>query len=101
MSKTVGYARVSTKDQNLDRQIDDFHRLGIEDKNIYSDKMSGKNFDRVEYYYMKKSLEKRRYFSNKRPKKVRKKQARNERGMGVLYEKWYKCKSYRYAYFKY
>ena len=57
MSKMVGYARVSTKDQNLARQIDDFIKLGIQEKNIYSDKQSGKNFERVEYYYMKKCLE--------------------------------------------
>lgn len=44
MSKIVGYARVSTKEQNLARQIDDFHNLGIEDKNIYTDKQSRKKF---------------------------------------------------------
>lgn len=36
------YARVSSKDQNLDRQINEFKAYGITTKNIYSDKESGK-----------------------------------------------------------
>ena len=36
MSKEVGYGRVSTKDQNLDRQIEAFRELGIDDKYIYN-----------------------------------------------------------------
>ena len=55
--KKVGYMRVSTGKQNLDRQYDDFKRLGIEDKYIYEDKQSGKNFERIGFEYMKKSLE--------------------------------------------
>lgn len=58
MSKTVAYVRVSTKEQNLDRQLEELYKLGIEDKYIYEDKQSGKNFDRIGYKYMKKSLEK-------------------------------------------
>lgn len=58
MSKTVAYIRVSTKEQNLDRQLDELYKLGIEDKYIYQDKQSGKDFDRIGYQYMKKSLEK-------------------------------------------
>ena len=38
MSKMVGYIRVSTKDQNLDRQREQMRNLGIEDKYIYEDK---------------------------------------------------------------
>lgn len=57
MSKTVAYIRVSSKEQNLDRQLDILHDLGIEDKYIYQDKQSGKDFDRIGYQYMKKSLE--------------------------------------------
>ena len=56
--KKVGYMRVSTGKQNLDRQYDDFKRLGIEDKYIYQDKQSGKNFERIGYEYMKRTLEK-------------------------------------------
>ena len=58
MSKTVAYVRVSTKEQNLDRQLEELYKLGIEEKYIYQDKQSGKNFDRIGYQYMKKSLEK-------------------------------------------
>ena len=54
--KTVAYLRVSSKDQNLDRQLDEIKKLGIEDKYIYTDKQSGKNFDRIGYQYMKKGL---------------------------------------------
>lgn len=58
MAKTVAYVRVSTKEQNLDRQLEELYKLGIEDKYIYQDKQSGKDFDRIGYQYMKKSLEK-------------------------------------------
>ncbi|WP_129598423.1 recombinase family protein [Anaerophilus nitritogenes] len=58
MCKTVAYLRVSSKDQNLDRQLDRIKELGIEDKYIYTDKESGKDFDRIGYQYMKKGLEK-------------------------------------------
>lgn len=58
MSKTVAYIRVSSKDQNLDRQLEELNKLGIEEKYIYQDKQSGKDFDRIGYQYMKKSLEK-------------------------------------------
>lgn len=56
--KIVAYVRVSSKDQSLDRQIKTMKELGIDDKYIYEDKASGKDFDRVGYQYMKKSLEK-------------------------------------------
>ena len=57
MSKTVGYIRVSSKDQCLERQIAVLQALGIEEKYIYQDKQSGKDFDRTGYQYMKKCLE--------------------------------------------
>ena len=57
MSKTVAYVRVSTKEQNLDRQLEELKNLGIEEKYIYQDKQSGKDFERIGYQYMKKSLE--------------------------------------------
>ena len=56
--KTVAYLRVSSKDQNLDRQLDEIKKLGIEDKYIYTDRQSGRDFDRIGYQYMKKGLEK-------------------------------------------
>lgn len=55
--KTVGYIRVSSKDQNIDRQMIQMQELEISEKYIYVDKESGKDFDRIGYQYMKKSLE--------------------------------------------
>lgn len=49
-----GYARVSSTDQNLDRQLDAFKKFGVE--KIYSDKMSGKNFERINYVKMLEEL---------------------------------------------
>ena len=43
---TYGYARVSSKDQNLDRQLDQLKAIGIEPRNFPCDKASGKNFNR-------------------------------------------------------
>lgn len=50
----VGYARVSSKDQNLDRQIAALHDAGVQ--SIFADKQSGKDFERVEYKAMMKRL---------------------------------------------
>nr|CRY95904.1 hypothetical protein [uncultured prokaryote] len=41
-----GYARVSSKEQNLDRQIEALKEYGIEERAIYTDKQSGKDFNR-------------------------------------------------------
>ena len=46
---TYGYARVSTKDQNLDRQIDALVDFGVSEKMIFKDKASGKDFNRPAY----------------------------------------------------
>lgn len=43
------YARVSAKDQNLQRQIAAFYEFGIEKSRIFSEKKSGKDFERKEY----------------------------------------------------
>jgi len=48
-SITYGYARVSTKEQNLDRQLDALHSFGIDDALIYKDNASGKDFNRPAY----------------------------------------------------
>lgn len=55
--KTVAYIRVSDASQNLDRQYEAIKSLDIDDKHIYQDKQSGKDFERIGYQYMKKSLE--------------------------------------------
>ena len=44
-----GYARVSTIAQNLDRQLDELIKLGLDEKHIYTDKESGKDFNRTNY----------------------------------------------------
>ncbi|WP_026505680.1 recombinase family protein [Butyrivibrio sp. NC3005] len=52
-----GYIRVSTRDQNEARQLIALENLDIPKKNIYIDKISGKNFDRPEYQKMLKKLD--------------------------------------------
>ena len=56
MSNTYGYVRVSTKDQNEDRQIIAMHEYGIPDDNIYTDKQSGKDFQRPKYRKLLRKL---------------------------------------------
>lgn len=51
-----GYARVSARDQNLDRQLDALLQSGVEPKRIYKDKASGKDFDRPAYKRLMKRL---------------------------------------------
>lgn len=56
MAKTFAYIRVSSKDQNEGRQVEKAKAKGVDEKDIYMDKMSGKNFDRPEYQALKRSL---------------------------------------------
>lgn len=44
-----GYARVSSKEQNLDRQLEELRQAGVEERNIFTDKESGKTFNRKAY----------------------------------------------------
>ncbi|EHJ52949.1 recombinase family protein [Streptococcus macacae] len=53
-----GYARVSTKEQNTDRQIHSLIKEGVDKNNIYVDKLSGKNFKRPQYRRMLRKLKK-------------------------------------------
>lgn len=46
---SFGYARVSTKDQNLDRQIDDLKKAGVKEENIFKEKVSGRVTNRPEF----------------------------------------------------
>ena len=52
------YARVSSRDQNLTRQLEAFEEFGVEKKHIYCDKKSGKNFARDGYLKLMKRLKK-------------------------------------------
>ena len=50
------YARVSTKEQNLDRQLAAFKALGASERDIITDKESGKNLDRAGYQALKTTM---------------------------------------------
>ena len=47
--KMYGYARVSSKEQNLNRQLDALAEFGVADDMVFADKASGKNFEQPEY----------------------------------------------------
>jgi DNA invertase Pin-like site-specific DNA recombinase len=49
---TFGYIRVSSKDQNEARQVEKMRELGIDERHIFIDKESGKNFEREQYKAM-------------------------------------------------
>ena len=55
-SRTYYYARVSSKDQNLDRQISAFKALGATEREIITDKESGKDLDRAGYQALKNAI---------------------------------------------
>lgn len=48
-SLTFGYIRVSTKEQNEARQVEKMRELGIDERHIFIDKESGKDFNREQY----------------------------------------------------
>lgn len=56
MGENYGYIRVSSIDQNENRQIDALTGIGIPEKNIFIDKKSGKNFDRPGYQALMEQL---------------------------------------------
>ena len=53
---TYGYIRVSTRDQNEDRQLIAMRELSIPEKNVFLDKQSGKDFTRPQYKRLVKKL---------------------------------------------
>ncbi|RXT03651.1 recombinase family protein [Ammoniphilus sp. CFH 90114] len=55
-SKTFGYIRVSSKDQNEARQLKEMLALRISERDIYIDKESGKDFNRPKYQALKHNL---------------------------------------------
>ena len=57
MIKTYGYVRVSSADQNEDRQMLAMSELKIPAKQIYMDKLSGKDFNRPAYKALTEKLQ--------------------------------------------
>lgn len=55
---TYAYARVSANDQNIARQLDAFAAYGIDPQYIFSDKKSGKDFERESYKKLLNELKK-------------------------------------------
>lgn len=56
--KEYGYVRVSSLDQNEERQMVEMRNIGIPEENIYKDKQSGKDFNRPMYQKMLRKLKK-------------------------------------------
>lgn len=56
MSRLYGYVRVSSRDQNTDRQQIAMHEYGVADGNVFIDKQSGKDFDRPAYRRLVRKL---------------------------------------------
>lgn len=56
MPNVYGYARVSTKNQKEDRQVEALTKNGVTRSNIFIDKGSGKDFNREEYQLLKQIL---------------------------------------------
>lgn len=56
--KEFAYIRVSSKDQNEGRQLEEMKKMGIGEREIYVDKQSGKDFNRPKYQALKQNLRK-------------------------------------------
>lgn len=54
--KIYGYVRVSSTDQNEDRQLISLRAKGVDDRNVYTDKQSGKDFNRPQYKKLVRKL---------------------------------------------
>ena len=57
MALKLGYARVSTEHQNLDRQLDALRSAGIQDKNIFTEKITGTRATRPQLDALKEKIE--------------------------------------------
>ena len=55
-NRTYGYARVSTREQNEDRQLEALVRFGVPEQNNIIDKASGKDTEREGYQYLKRQI---------------------------------------------
>ena len=58
IAEIYGYVRVSTKDQNEDRQMIALRELAVPERNIFIDKQSGKDFERPQYKRLVRRLKK-------------------------------------------
>ena len=58
MALIYGYIRVSTRDQNEDRQVIALREMAVPDGNIYMDKQSGKDFKRPQYKKLARCMKK-------------------------------------------
>ncbi|WP_394119748.1 recombinase family protein [Planococcus donghaensis] len=56
--RKFGYIRVSSRDQNEGRQLEAMRKMGINERDIYLDKQSGKNFERANYQLLKRVIRK-------------------------------------------
>ena len=56
--KIYAYIRVSSKTQNISRQLEEIKKLNVDNNNIYIDKESGKDFNRTNYKKLIKKLKK-------------------------------------------
>lgn len=56
MGKMYGYVRVSTKGQNIERQLTKLKMLGVEDQDIFIDKISGTTFHRPSYMQLREKI---------------------------------------------
>lgn len=55
-NKYFGYVRVSTKEQNVDRQMIAMREFGVPESRVYLDKLSGKDFERPSYRRLLKKM---------------------------------------------
>jgi len=56
MGTVYGYIRVSTKDQNIARQVKKMIEKGVEERKLFIDEMSGKDFNRPHYQTLRRIL---------------------------------------------
>lgn len=57
MQKIFGYVRVSTKEQNIDRQLASMRDMAVSTENIFIDRISGKDFNRPKYKKLLRHLD--------------------------------------------
>ena len=81
-----GYARVSSKDQNLDRQLDALSAFPIGKSNVYVDKASGKDFDRPMYKRLMKTMRPRGRSRGQEHRPTRAQLRRDHRGVAKRHQ---------------